>query len=269
MKAKSLTNMLGSALLLLGLAVAAVPSAQAQGKVKQRPIEDWLDAQGTLVPAGSEPFGSEPLTPYLFGWNNNPDINGDGVASGPLYYLWYDYAGVLSRLTSTGGGALGPKSITGTLTERPLRDGLAEVTVSLAIKGAVIWVVDATSNPSASDWGTLPVVFGHREDQLANDPSLQPALADVQFTVTILNEVGASMPDLIESFILGRFLSFHIVLNAEGPLSAAFGVPEGTPGALHWGKPGTLTVPANAHADNGAASWFQNDQFHLFPIGKK
>jgi hypothetical protein len=269
MKTQSLLNTVGSTLLLLGLTVAAVPSAQAQGKVTQRPIADWLDAQGTLLPAGSAPFGSEPLTPYLFGWGNNPDINGDGVADGPRYYLWYDYAGVLSRPTSTGGGTLGPKSITGTVIERPLRDGLAQVTVSLAVQDAVIWVVDGTLDPSAADWGTLPVVFGHREDQLANDPSLEPALVDVQFTVTILNEVGAPLPDLIDSLFSGRFLGFHIVLNARGPLSAAFGVPEGTPGALHWGKPGTLTVPANPHADNGAASLFPDDQFHLFQIGNE
>jgi hypothetical protein len=263
MKSKPYLNVLRSGILLLGLSSIAVSSVQAQGKVLRRDIHEWLDAQGTLFP----PDPLAPETPALFTWQNNPDINGDGVADGPFYRLWYDYAGVLGRPTSYG-GVFGPESITGAITERPVGGGLAEVTVSLNVQGAVIWVVDATCCPN-DNLQTLSVVFGHREADMANDPNLEPARADVQFTVTILNEVGGTMPDLIDSFFQSRFLSFHIVLNAEGPLTAAFGVPEGTPGKLVWGKPGTLTVPANPHADNGAASWFPNDQFHLFPIGNK
>jgi hypothetical protein len=79
------------------------------------------------------------------------------------------------------------------------------------------------------------------------------------------------LPDLLDVIINNesRWLGFHVVLNAAGPLTEAFGVPEGTPGALHWGKPGLLSSPANANADNGAASSFPNDQFHLFPVGGK
>ena len=132
---------------------------------------------------------------------------------GPGYYLWYDYAGVLGRPIST------------------------EVTVSLAIEDAVIWVVNRDSNPGAADWGTLPLVFGHFEHQLALDPTLESARANVQFTVTILNDVGAPMPDLIDSLF------------------------------SDWGKPGTLSAPANPNASNGAASLFPNDEFHL-PLEK-
>ena len=46
MKAKTLINMLGSGLLLLGLTTATTPSAQAQGKLVQRDVQEWLDAQG-------------------------------------------------------------------------------------------------------------------------------------------------------------------------------------------------------------------------------
>lgn len=116
---------------------------------------------------------------------------------------------------------------------------------------------------------TLPTVFGYREADLAANPALEAARADVKFTITIVNEVGGAMPDAIDSLIQRRFKSFHIALNASGPLTEAFGVAEGTPGALHWGKPGTLSVPANPNADNGAASGFPNDEFHLFPIGRK
>ena len=121
---------------------------------------------------------------------------------------------------------------------------------------------------------TAPAFFGHRETELLADSSLEPARADVHFTATFLNAVGAPMPDSVSSPLNfgpfpGRWLSFQVVLNAAGPLTEAIGVPEGTPGALHWGKPGTLPVPADDNADNGAASGFPNDEFHLFRVGKK
>lgn len=265
MKTKTLINMLGSGLLLLGLTTATTPSSQAQGKVAQRDLQEWLDAQGTRT----APHPLLPQTPRLYSWTNNPDINGDGVPDGPAYRLWYDYAGVLGRDTSYG-SKFGPDAIVGTLTERAIGEGMAEVTVRVRITGALIWV---TSQPGAG-FRTAPTYFGHRETELLANPNLEPARADLHFTATFLNEVGAPMPDLISSAsdfgpFPGRWLSFQVVLNATGPLTEAFGVPEGTPGALHWGKPGPLTVPANDNADNGAASGFPNDEFHLFPIGRR
>jgi len=260
MKTKTLIQTLGSALLLLGLTTASTPSAQAQ--VVKRDLQEWLDAQGTLL----APHPLLPQTPRTFAFGNNPDINGDGIADGPKYYLWCDYAGLLARNTSYG-GLLGPESIDGKVTERPIGDGMAEVTIQVRVRGALIWVT--TFGDGSGDYvRSAPTVFGHRETELLLNPDLEPALADVHFTTTFLNEVGAPLPDLIAAAVAGRWLSFQLVINAEGPLTEEFGVPDGTPGALHWGKPGLLSSPANANADNGAASLFPNDQLHLFPIGK-
>jgi len=265
MRTRSLINMLGGGLLLLGLTTATTPSAQAQGKVVQRDLQEWLNAQGTLLPLNP----LLPQTPRTFNWVNNPDVNGDGVDEGPRYILWYDYAGVLGRSTSYG-GVFGPDSIVGTVTERSIGQGMAEVTAKLHVSGALIWVTTWDDAHQNGTWfRTGPTVFGHRETEMLADPSLEPARAEVNFTATFLNEVGAPLPDMIAVNNSGRWLSFQVVLNAKGPLTEAFGVPEGTLGALHWGKPGTLSVPANDNADNGAASGFPNDQFHLFPIGNK
>lgn len=267
MKIRTLINTLGSALLLLGLAAETMPSAQAQGRAVKRELQEWLDAQGTAYP----PHPLAPETPMIWSWMNYPDLNNDGVLDGVWYDLWYDYAGVLGR-SSSYGGVLGPKSITGTVTERPIGGGMAQVTVRAKLEGALIWVT-AHSCCWAPFLRDLPTVFGHREAEIAADPSLPAARANVDFTVTFLNEVGGAMPDLNTSWELGRFTGFHVQLSAEGPLTEAYGelegisIPEGTPGKLRWGKPG-LQTPANPRAANGAASGFPNDQFHLFPVGK-
>ena len=257
--------MFGYTGLLLGLAIATIPPVHAQDKIVRRDLQEWLDAQGTAL----SPNPLLPETPSTFLWVNNPDINGDGIDDGPRYVMFYDYAAVLAK-PSAYGGVFGPDSITGTVTERSIGGGMAEVTVRLKVSGAFIWVTTWDPAHQTGDWlwRDGPTVFGHRETELLANPDLGEARADVDFTTTFLNEVGAPMPDLITSNNEGRWLSFHVTLNATGPLTEAFGVPEGTPGALHWGKPGTLTVPANPNADNGAASAFPNDQFHLFPIGR-
>ena len=269
MKTRSLINMLGGGLLLLALTTATTPSAQAQGAVVKRDLQEWLNAQGTAYP----PHPLAPETPMIWSWMNYPDLNNDGVLDGVWYDLWYDYAGVLGRPSSYG-GVLGPKSITGTVTERPIGNGMAEVTVRAKVASALIWVTAHSCCAWEPFLRDLPTVFGHREAEIIADPSLPAARANVDFTVTFLNEVGAAMPDLNTSWELGRFNGFHVQLSAEGPLTEAFGelegisIPEGTPGKLRWGKPG-LQTPANPKAWNGAASGFPNDQFHLFPIGNK
>ena len=144
---------------------------------------------------------------------------------------------------------------------------MAQVTVQVRVIDAFIWVT-TFGDGSGAHVRSAPTVFGHRETEFFMNPSLEDARADVHFTATFLNEVGAPLPDLIAAAGAGRWVSFQLVLNADGPLTEEFGVPEGTPGALHWGKPGLLSTPANANADNGAASLFPNDELHLFPIGR-
>jgi hypothetical protein len=266
MKTKTLLKALGSALLLLGLSTASTPFVQAQGRVVKRDLQEWLDAQGTL-PA---PRPGLPNTPRLFGFVNNPDINGDGVAEGPAYFLWWDYAGVLSRPGTTGyvdaDNNLGPTSITGTVTERAIGNGLADVTVALNVTDALIWVIKFDG---VSPVGTVgDVVFGARETELEANPNLVPARATAQLTLRFTNPVGAALPDLRTPGL--DWYGDTLVLHAEGPLTAAFDpdVEAGTPGKLRWGKP-YITPPASEDASNGAYSQFPNDEFHLFPIGPR
>lgn len=191
MNANSLLKTSGSALLLFGLAGETMPSAQAQGWAVKRDLQEWLDAQGTAYPA-------HPLAPQrysIWSWMNYPDLNNDGVLDGVWYDLWYDYSGVWGRSDVYLGGALGPKSITRTVMQRPIGNGMAEVTVRAKVAGALNWVTEH-SNYWETFLRDLPTVFGHREVEIAAAPSLPAARADVDFTVTVLNEVGGAMPDL-------------------------------------------------------------------------
>lgn len=256
---------LGSVLVLLGLTTAATLSAQAQGRVIKRDLQEWLDAQGTQTTIPRR--GYAPNTPRIFGLGNNPDINGDGVLDGPRYMVWWDYAGVLARPGSTGyidaDHNLGPSSITGSVTERPLGDGSSEITVALDVKGALLWVSYAPPFPS-----TGPVtVFGHTEVAVAAGAT--QAYADGQYTVKFKHPTGAPFIDLITSNLAGNWHESFLVLHGDGFFTEHFSsdVEEGTPGLLRWGKP-YITVPANPKAKNGAASAFPNDEFHLFPVGK-
>lgn len=195
------------------------------------------------------------------------------MPDGPRYMVWWDYAGVLGRPGSTGyidaGHNLGPSSITGRVTERPLGDGWSEVTVALDVKDALLWVSYAPPFPST---GPL-TVFGHTEVAVANG-AIQ-AYASGQYTVKFKHPTGAPFVDLITSNLAGNFHESTLVLHGEGYFTGDFSpdVEDGTPGLLRWGKP-FLTIPANPNADNGAASapgigGFPNAEMHLFPIGPR
>jgi len=261
-------TLLGSALLLLGLTTTTTPSAQAQGRVVQRDLNEWLRVQGTFA----NPRPIAPNTPRLFALVNNPDINGDGVDDGPRYVIWWDYAGVLARSTYTkpngvtvpvpGGGTLGPSSITGTVTERPIGDGMSVVTVSLDVTDALIWVASFAGSVQG------PTVLGHREAEVAAGAT--QAYASGHYTIKFYHPTGAPFIDLIQTNTRGNWFADSLVLQAAGPLTAAFDpdVVAGTLGLLRWGKP-YITPPADDNASNGAYSQFPNDEFHLFPIGPR
>ena len=82
-----------------------------------------------------------------------------------------------------------------------------------------------------------------------------PALGRVEFQVVFDNTApGAPLPDLVDAFILGnaapgqQLIALSIRVSATGPLHAAFGVPEGTPGRL------VVTQIGNFRTSGGGAT---------------
>jgi hypothetical protein len=185
----------------------------------QRSIADFVAAQGTYClddGAGGCVLFVPPVANF-FAWaapsNLAAAVDYAGLADASLGY-------VLGTTTS------------GTVTERPLDDGRAEVSVVLRTDSALSWAIAGTY-PNAFDYRGAPLLFGARvPDVLAG---ATPALGQSQLTVVFVNpEPGAPLPDLLDlvgtRFADVRSIAFRA--SAAGALRAAFGVPDGAPGRL-------------------------------------
>jgi hypothetical protein len=240
--------------------MVSATAALAQGTV-QRPIEDFLSTQGTFcVPDGSGGcFLYVPPDPNFLGWNNDLD-------SAIIYFAGVDYAGLAN--------AYGPDkepAITGTVTERPLKDGRAEVTVLLHTKNANIWVIELDFSGDLLDQiANKPTLFGHRPADVLTGK--QQALADTFLHVRFINTApNVALPDLVQLVNfpnpeLGqelKFLAFNV--QAKGPLTAEFGVPENTPGKCTIIQTGLFMTQGSGLAlEDG----FPVENIHLQVVGK-
>jgi hypothetical protein len=205
-----------------GMGLLRVDQAHA-APVAQRPISDFLSAQGTTS------LFNPPVRDYL-GWTRpftNPELN-QVLAS-------VDYAGIAAAFV---GSSLGT-TISGSVHERPLADGRAEVSVILRTKNALTYVVGPPfdiRNPSLT--GTGPLSFAYRPQDIVANPSLRPGLAESHLNLVFKNTApGAPLPDAVEAFFRGivapgqELVSVSFRANAAGPLRALAGLgPDGTPG---------------------------------------
>ena len=189
--------------------------AGAQGTVLQRPIEDFLVAQGTL--------------PTLPGFATN-FISWTG-RSGPkedvTRVMTLDYAG----LDAASVGLPAPE-LHGTVTERPLASGMTNVRVSLRTRNELAYVHECAGDGCPIG----AVLFGLTPTEAAADPggaAYGSSLLEVEYEVA--RAPGAPMEDLIALFFVGLpydslplFAAF--TGSADGPLRAASGCAEGTTG---------------------------------------
>jgi hypothetical protein len=118
----------------------------------------------------------------MVGWSVGPALT---------IFALLDYAGLANNyLVSQGGNSLGT-TITGSINERPLAVGRAQVAVTLRTKKALVWVSDI------SETFPGPLLFGHRVDEVLAGAS--PALAECTLYVVFINTApGAPLPDLIQ-----------------------------------------------------------------------
>jgi hypothetical protein len=217
-----------SVILLLGMLtignLGPAPVQAAQGSAVQRPISDFLDAQGTTMVFNAP-------VPDQIGWSNVPELPNFP----PPRFALFDYAGLANDyLISQEHASLGTTT-DGTITERPLADGRAEVSVILHTTNALTWASDyrsPTNDPNAN-----PPLFGNRAKEVALNGAT-PALGDSVLKVVFKNTApGALLPDLVKAFILGpplpgqELVSLAFRGTATGPLHALAGLgPDGTPG---------------------------------------
>ena len=147
--------------------------------------------------------------------------------------IFLDYAGRTDSQFQLGLGT----TTDGTITDRALPDGRARVHVVLHTRSAF-----TTGGFNFSSIG----VFGHSVGQVLG--GADAALGDSVLTVDFINTApGAAMPNLVQLIfnpqpgqVVEKLL---LVINADGTLRAAFGVPDGTPGSAHTTQRGLFTVP--------------------------
>ena len=260
------------AALLLGLVAISSTKMTPVRAVQSvhRPLSDFISAQGTTTcftpPAPAQLGGSSAL--------NKP----------PVRFALVDYTGLTAEFLSANFGISLGTTVSGTVSERPLADGRALVTVNLHTQDALTWAInfDPSAPDPASQFNNNPLLFGFRAQDLIADPTLTPALAEVHFRVVFtIPAPGAPLPDLVcinqgpdcpnvapcpEGFEID-FLT--VQANARGPLQALAGLgPEGTPGRLTMTQIG-LIKPAIKNGFKGAlADGFPVEKIELRATGR-
>ncbi len=246
---------LGGAGLLLPRRAFAAPGAV------QRPIADFVDKQGSMSTF------VEPAPDY-FGWIS-------AFAKPPVRAVSVDYAGLANEwIEFDSGGTISLETTTdGSVTERALADGRAEVTVVLHTKNALTYGFIYDPDSMANQFAFNDLVFGFRApDVVAGD---EPALAESHLKVVFKNtEPGAPLPDLLAALgaygdpLVGfEILSLSIRANATGPLREEFGVPEGTPGRCILTQTGIL-LPLDGMGPGAVADGFPAERVEFRVTGQ-
>jgi hypothetical protein len=107
--------------------------------------------------------------------------------------------------------------MSGTVTERPLKDGRAEVTVLLNPENANVWVFELDLSVDLRDQvANKPALFGHRTYDVVYNAMAQ-APGDSFLHVVFINDApGAQLPDLIQ------LVNVPDTLPGRGPEFLAF-----------------------------------------------
>jgi hypothetical protein len=219
----------------------------AQGPTTTRPISDFLSTQGTFCVA-------------------NPGACPDFLGT---YVAWTaPGSGRIARVDFAGkeavAGQLGT-TMSGTITERRLSDGRAEVGIGLRTRNAMTYVLTWDGSPDFD--GGAPL-FGHTTAQIQGGatPGVGDSELDVRFTNTA---PGAPLPDLVR-FVTGdasglNFIGFQA--SAFGPLRSAFGVANGTSGRAQITQKGLIATGTRQGFQHGFDG-FPVEQINLFVVGR-
>lgn len=256
---------------LLGGAAAAAACASTAGLMvslpasaagRQRPLSDFLARQGTFCTddGAGGCYLFVPPAPNFLGWSSSPPVNGHVRFAGMVY------AGLANAFLQNPFGT----QVEGMVLEWPLPDGRAEVRVALLSTRANCWVIDLDLNGDVlGQIAAAPTLFGQRPGA-----GFGYALGRCSLDVRLINTApGAALPDLIQMLTApapGQRLDYLFFgANVAGPLTAQFGVPEGTPGRCTIRQNGLLAVASKAANNSRVASdGFPVERVDLRRIGQ-
>jgi len=232
-------------------AVLAIPAmALAQPGTTQRPISDFTSRQGTYCaanPAKCTTF----LSTYI-AWTQ-PSLNRIAIV---------DLAAKenVPGITTT---------TSGTITERPLPDGRAEVRVRLDTRNALAFVY--TFEDAPGDCGEIAAkdpLFGRRPSEAG-----AKAVAASSLDFTFVNTApGAPLPDLIgyvacdPTADITAVKQVSFTANGTGPLRATSGLGEGT-GRLQITQQGLFGAAFTNGFKGGLGDGFPVEHINLRAVG--
>jgi len=210
------------ALALPLVALLTVPArADVVGRAHSRPFSDFLDAQGSLL----RPDGR----PVITGW----------IDESFSYLSVVDATGKLGAWIESHGGPTIGTTVRGTVMERELEDGTAEVVVNEEFTNAYAFTRSLAGL----------IVHGYPALELAGHPERQPVLAGGFLQIKFhLSSPGAPIPDLFQTEDQ-ELSSLSFRAQAFGPLRAEFGVAEGTPGSTIVSQSGIFHTRSNGELD--------------------
>ncbi len=240
MKKVSLTVKL---FLVIGLVMTGLASVQVNAAgTRQRPFSDWLSAQGNVNPGN--------CASTVTGWLT-PDF---------ATFARADYSGKICDCITANGGPVFTPEFSGTVTERDLPDGTAEILVIHRFTNTHVVARDQTLPTPPGE--PAPAILGYNATELFGHPELQSAVANGMIQVKfIIAHPGDPLPDLSAS----NFLSLSARIQGSGPLRAAFGVDEGTPGKLLVSQTGLFNIPGQG---NGVADSFPAELVRVYQAGQ-
>jgi len=222
-------------LMMLGtIAVTLLGTVAPAAAATQRPLSDFINNQG------STSFYWPPFPDYN-GWANNNTLVSSAGQSLQCRFALIDYTGLGAQYLASHGGPSVGTTVSGSVIERPLADGRAEVTVVLHTTNALSFAQTCDNYGPGN-----PDAFGYQQGELLTNPALQPGLSEVHFQIVFKNTApGAPLPDLVQMNVCRdsppdchpfppgfELVSLDIRANGSGPLHVSAGVPEGTPGQL-------------------------------------
>lgn len=225
-------------LVFAALVMTVLTIVQVNAGTRQRPFSDWLSAQGSFV---------NPATcgATVFGWLP-PDFSTFALA---------DYSGKIAQCITNNGGPVFSPAFSGTVTERDLADGTAEIHVIHHFTDTYVVARDTTQVGS-------PAILGYRAAELFGQPNRQSALANGILQVKfIIAQPGDPLPD---ATAISNILTISTRIRGEGPLRAAFGVTEGTRGKVMVSQTGLFDISGQG---NGVADGFPAEIVRVFKAG--
>ncbi|MCH7700584.1 MAG: hypothetical protein IID37_02740 [Planctomycetes bacterium] len=225
------------AVAIASIVVAANPAAPLalayNPGAHQRPIEDFVDSQGTFcldpetfcegIPPDCLLF--VPPVENFLGWSDLPDCEGVAI----------DYAGLADEWIteeSDGDVSFGTE-FSGSITERVLADGRTQVSVRLHTTNALTWAFQDCS----FDFGGADTIFGHRAPDVLDGASAALGSSLLRLNFITPAAPGEDLPDMLQVLFCPEegqelvWISF--VATATGEMTEDSDYPDGTPAVLH------------------------------------